>query len=64
MTKLRALQSCSQSGKPYFTTEAQSSPSSEYFLIKYFLLRALCGREKKSKFGDMSRSRMSAVSQL
>ncbi len=24
----------------------------------------LCGREKKSKFGDMSRSRMSAVSQL
>ncbi len=48
MTKLRALQSRSQSGKPYFTTEAQSSQSSEYFLIKDFLLRALCGREKKS----------------
>src|SRR4030095_12048977 len=42
MTKLRALQSRSQSGKPYFTAEAQSSRSSEYFLIKDFLLRALC----------------------
>src|ERR1700746_286962 len=41
MTERRALQNRSQSGKPYFTTEAQSSRSSEYFLIKSFLLRAL-----------------------
>jgi hypothetical protein len=31
------------------TTEAQSSQSSEYFLIKNSLLRALRGREKKFK---------------
>jgi ABC-type Fe3+ transport system substrate-binding protein len=42
MTKRRTLQSRSQSGKSYFTTEAQSSRSSEYFLVKNFLLRALC----------------------
>ena len=36
-----ARQSRSQSSKPYFTTEAWSSQSSEYFLIKNSLLGAL-----------------------
>jgi hypothetical protein len=36
-----ARQSRNQSSKPYFTTEAQSSLSSKYFLIKNSLLRAL-----------------------
>src|SRR5438094_3333066 len=45
------------------TAEARRTRSKE-FLIKYWNFSVLCGREKKSKFGDMSRSRMSAVSQL
>jgi hypothetical protein len=48
-TKDLARQSRNQSSKPYFTTEAQSSQSSEYFLIKNSLLRALRGHEKKFK---------------
>jgi hypothetical protein len=36
-----ARRSRNQSSNPYFTTEAQSSQSSEYLLIKNFLLRAL-----------------------
>ena len=35
------MQNCTQSSNRYFTTEAQSSQSSEYFLIKNSLLRAL-----------------------
>jgi hypothetical protein len=40
-TKDLARQRRNQSSKPYFTTEAQSSQSSEFFLIKNSLLRAL-----------------------
>jgi len=40
-TKDLARQSRNKSSNPYFTTEAQRSQSSEYFLIKNFLLRAL-----------------------
>jgi hypothetical protein len=38
---LASAASRNQSSKPYFTTEARSSQSSEYFLIKNSLLRAL-----------------------
>ena len=47
-TKDPAQRSRNQSSKPHFTTEAQSSQSSEYLLIKNSLLCALRGREKKS----------------
>src|SRR5947208_9696150 len=42
-----------------FTAETRSTPRRG----RRKNLCDLCGREKKSKFGDMSRSRMSAVSQ-
>ena len=44
-----ARQSRNQSPKHYFTTEARSSQSSEYFLFKHLLLRVLRGHEKKFK---------------
>src|SRR5262249_548512 len=40
--KLSVDDGVSKAASLIFTTEAQSSPSSEYFLIMYFLLHVLC----------------------
>jgi len=48
----------------YFTTEARSSQSSEYFLIKNSLLRALRGHEKKSKNNRIRKNGMNKINHL
>src|SRR5206468_10042642 len=48
--------------QPKKTTDRRGAEDAEKAVERN--LSELCGREKKSKFGNMSRSRMSAVSQL
>ena len=63
-TKGPARQSRNQSSNRYFTAEAQSSQSWEYFSIKNSLLRALSGHEKKLKNDEIRKIGINKIKYL